>query len=54
MALIGHHKWKVNMLGTAQENRNRADAKEDKKAIKKSTYEAVMWQHDNEPLCYAI
>ena len=22
--------------------------------MKKNTYEAVMWQHDTEPLCYAI
>ena len=54
VALIGRHKWKMNMLGTAQENRTGADTAEEKKATKKNTYEAAMWQYGNEPLCYAI
>ena len=54
MALIGRHEWKINMLGTVQENRTGADTAAGKKAMKKYTYEAVMWQHDTEPLCYAI
>ena len=43
VALIGRHKWKINMLGTAQENRTDADTAADKKATKKNTYEAAMW-----------
>ena len=31
MGLIGRHGWKVNMLGTAQENRTDTDTAEDKK-----------------------
>ena len=54
MALSGRHEWKMNMSGTSQENRTRADTVEEEKKMKKNTYEAVMWQHDDEPLCYAI
>ena len=54
MALIGRHEWKINMVGTAQENRTGADVQEEKKAMKKNTCEAVMWQHDSECLSYAI
>ena len=54
MALIGRHEWKVNMLGTAQENRTGADTAAEKKAIKKNTYESVMGQHDAEPLWYTV
>ena len=43
MALIGHHKWSVKMVGTAQENRTSTDTVEEEKAMKKNTYEAVMW-----------
>ena len=43
VALIGRQEWKMNMLGTAQENRTGADTAEEKKAMKKNTYEAVMW-----------
>ena len=42
------------MSGTAQENRTGADNAEEKKAMKKNTYETITWQHGNEPLCYAI
>ena len=34
MALIGRHEWKVNIVGTAQENRTGADTVEEKKRIK--------------------
>ena len=54
MALIGSHDWKINMLGAAQENRTGADTAKKKKGMKKNTYEAVMCQHDTEPLCYVI
>ena len=42
VALIGGHKWKVNMLGTVQENRTGANTTEEKRAMK-NTYKAVMW-----------
>mmetsp|Transcript_2847 Transcript_2847/g.5763 ORF Transcript_2847/g.5763 Transcript_2847/m.5763 type:complete len:366 (+) Transcript_2847:358-1455(+) len=54
MALIGRHEWKINMVGTAQENQTGADTEEEKKAMKKNTYEIIMWQHDSECLTYAI
>ena len=54
VALIDRHEWKVNMLGTTQENRTGADTAAEKKAMKKNTYEDVMWQHDTKLLCYAI
>ena len=54
VALSGRHEWKINMLGTAQENRTGADTAGMKKAMKKNTYKAEMWQHDSETLCYAI
>ena len=54
MALIGRYEWKINMAGTAQENRTGADTEEEKKGMKKNTYEAVMWQHDNKSLYYAL
>ena len=34
--------------------RTRADTATKKKAMKKNMYEAVMWKHRTEPLCYAI
>ena len=54
MALIGRYKWEVNIVGTAQENCTGADTAEEKKALEKGTYEAVMWQHALLPLCFAI
>ena len=54
MAQIGRHEWKINMVGTSQENRTGADTKEEKAAMKKGTYDAIMWQHNEEELCYAI
>ena len=54
MALSGRHEWKINMLGTAQENRTDAATAAGKKAVKKNTYETLMWQHDTESLCYVI
>ena len=41
MALIGRHGWKINIVGTAQENRTGANTAEVKKAMQKNTYEAV-------------
>ena len=43
MALIGHHEWKSNMVGTSQENRTRTDTADEKKGMKKHIYEAIMW-----------
>ena len=43
MALIGRHKWQVNMVRTAQDNKTGADTAEEKKAMKKKTYASVMW-----------
>mmetsp|Transcript_14103 Transcript_14103/g.29816 ORF Transcript_14103/g.29816 Transcript_14103/m.29816 type:complete len:284 (-) Transcript_14103:390-1241(-) len=54
MALIGRHEWKINVVGTAQQNQTGAYTQEEKKAMKKNMYEAVMWQHDSECLTYAI
>ena len=54
MAQIGHHEWKVNMVGTAQMNRTGADVKTIKNGMKKGTYESVMFQHNTEPLVYAM
>ena len=54
MALVGHYKWKINMVGTANENRTGADAKEENNSMKKCTCETNFFQHDTEPLCYAM
>ena len=54
MALIGRHEWTINTVGTAQENRTGMDTAAEKKQMKKNIYEAIMWQHNTEPLCYAI
>ena len=43
MALIGFHRWKINMVGTAQENRTGADTEEEKKWMNKNMYESLMW-----------
>ena len=53
MALIDRHEWKMNMFGTAQENRTGGDTAEEKKAMKKNMNGSLMWQHGNEPLCYS-
>ena len=42
MALIGCQKWKINMVGTAQDNRTDADTEAKKNGMKKNTYEAVI------------
>ena len=39
MALLGDYGWKMKMVGTANENRTRADAKEEKNSMKNCTYE---------------
>ena len=54
MAQIGRHEWKFNMVGTTNENRTGADAKEDRKAMKKGTYDSIMYQHDSEALVFAM
>ncbi len=53
IALISHHKWLINMVGTSNENRARAKAKRRKKEMKMGTYECV-FQHRAESLCYAM
>ena len=54
MALIGWHKWLMNMVGTTNENRTGADAKEERIAMKKHTYESICFQHKEQPLVYAM
>ena len=45
MALIGSHRWKINMVGIAQENRTDADTSEEKKAVKRNTScNGAAWQ----------
>ena len=54
MAQIGRHVWKFNFIGTAQNNRTGAPAEEDKKSMRKGTYESILYQHNTEPLCFAM
>ena len=54
MALVGHYYWKMNMVGTPNENRTGADAKKENNSMKKCTNETKFFQHDTEPLCYAM
>ena len=54
MALIGRHEWLINMVGTANENRNGANTKEKKKEMKKGDYESILFHHNDKPLCYAM
>ncbi|KAL7525224.1 hypothetical protein ACHAWF_001263 [Thalassiosira exigua] len=54
MAQIGRYVWQINMVGTAAHNRTGANTAEEKKNMKVGTYESVMWQHDDLPLCFAI
>jgi hypothetical protein len=54
MALIGRHEWLTNMVGTTNENRTGADATEERKAMKKCTYESIFFQHKKHPLVYAM
>ncbi len=42
------------MVGTSNENRTGAATKEEKKGLKKGTYDCIMWQHNEEDLCYAM
>ena len=53
-AQIGHHEWGMNMVRTSNDNRTGADTKEKKKGMKKCTYKSIMFQHNTEPLCYAM
>ena len=54
MTLIGHHGQKVNMMGTANEDKTDVDTVEEKRGIRKNFYRAVMWYHVSKSLCYAI
>ena len=54
MALIGRHEWLMNMVGTTNENRTGAEAKEERKGMKKCNYKTIFFQHDDEPLLYAL
>ena len=52
MALFGRNEWLINMEGNANENRTGADTKEKKKGRKKGNYESILFQQNDEPLCY--
>ena len=53
--MIGHHEWKVNIVGMSQEKRTGPENSEGKKGMKKNSYKAVMWQHTTtESLCNVI
>ena len=54
MAQIGRHEWKFNMIGTTNDNRAGADAKDERKAMKKGTYDSIMYQHDLGGLVFAM
>ena len=54
MAQIGRHEWKMNMVGTSNENRTGADIKEEKNGMKQGTYKIIMFQHKREDLDYAM
>ena len=53
MAMIGRDVWRINMVGTAQANRTRADI-DCTKSMKKGTYKAICWQHVWWSLCFAV
>jgi hypothetical protein len=52
--MVGRNEWKMNMVGTMQDNRTGAETKAKKKGMKNCTYESVMFQHDNLPLVVAL
>ena len=52
--LIGSHKWKVGMIGTAQENQTGTDTAEEKTETKKNSSETVTLRHNSASLCYEI
>jgi hypothetical protein len=56
MGLIGRHVWKMNFVGTCQNDRVGCspDAKEAKKRMKIGSYESVMFQHRTECLAFAM
>ena len=54
MALIGRHEWLINMVGTENENRTGDGTKEKNKGMKKGNFEYILFQHNDEPLCYAM
>jgi hypothetical protein len=53
MAMIGRDVWRINMVGTAQANRTRANV-DCTKSTKKGTYGTVCWQHTWRSLCFAV
>ena len=46
----------MNMVGTVMDNRTGAgkEAKAKNKTMKKGSYDSVLYQHDSEPLVYAM
>ena len=56
MGQIGREEWEINMVGTCQSDRTGAGptAKEAKAKMKPGTYESVLFQHRDKPLCYAM
>ena len=50
LAQIGRQECNGNMLGTTNENRTGADAKDERKVMKKGTYKSIMYQHDSKGL----
>ena len=47
MAQIGRDEWKINMVGTAQSNRTRANVKNIIDKLKIGTYKSHFWQHES-------
>ena len=54
MAQIRRQEWKMNTVGTTAENRTGADVKDDKKGMKKNTYEFIMYQKNDKDLVLAM
>ncbi len=56
MGQIGREEWEINMVGTCQSDQTGAvpAAKEAKAKMKPGTYESVLFQHRDKPLCYAM
>ena len=44
----------MNRVGTTSENHTGADVKEDKKGMRKGTYDSIMYQHNDEELVLAM
>ena len=54
LAQVNHSEWKINMVGTAQENCTGAEVKEEMNKMKRGTYDLVCFQHRTKPLCFAV